>query len=153
MAHLVSAFGVLRARVVNVWPETSTHGVYHVMQLARLSLDDLIGASLLPCAAFDLLPGTASPFGDMASGIDDGLLTVSYVAKDDVSVDAMLGKLEALRDNLWADRNLGAAGAQVAEYPRVSYSVDSFLNRYFTNTQRPFIAGSVLVRLVCGEYP
>lgn len=153
MAHLTDALTAVRSRIVQVWPETAVHGAYHVLQLARLSLDGLVLQSLLPVAAFDLGVSSTSPFADMESGTDDSLLTVSYVALDTVTVEAMLGKLEALRDSLWASRGLGSGGAQVVGYPQVSYSTDLFLNRYFTNTQRPFVAGAVLVRLVSGEYP
>jgi hypothetical protein len=148
-AYLVSFHDALRVTIGAAWSETKANGIYRDVELARnTSLQTKAEAAQFPFAVFSL--DLSEGDWGLTNHAHEGTLTVLYVADDSVSLDAMIAKLEALRDQLWPQANLTVG--QVLDYPRVVESVASpALNEFLSAVQRPFLAGGVQCRVVVGE--
>lgn len=148
-AYLGTLLTAIRSAVGSAWPETKPNGIILTVQAARFSMDGRVQREQLPFAAVDYSPSEGTEWG-MANEVDDGTLAIYYVADDATTIETLIGKLETLRDTLYdTAHNRG----QVIGYPRVSWGMDLPLNRYYLSTQRPFVCGAVLCRLIDGERP
>jgi hypothetical protein len=149
-AYLVSFHDALRTLITTAWTETSTNGCYRDVEFPRFTdLQKKAVANKIPFAVFRLDLNEGDAWG-ITNRVADGQLTVIYVADDSTSLDAMLAKLETLRDALYTRSNLTVG--QVIGYPSIMENVNSpALNAYFAGVQRPFFTGAVTCRVIVGE--
>lgn len=149
-AYLVSFHNALRTLITTAWTETATNGCYRDVEFPRFTdLQKKAVANKIPFAVFRLELGEGEAWG-LTNRVADGQLTVIYVADDSVTLDAMIAKLETLRDALYTRANLTVG--QVIGYPSIQESINSpMLNSYLAGVQRPFFAGAVTCRVIAGE--
>lgn len=131
------------------WPEVkSPQGIYLSLQMARVDWDAKASAGQLPVAVIDIDLEPTADYG-VANRYDTGPVGIYYVARE-MEPKPLLVKLRALRDSLWPG-GLSPAVAQVLARPAVSFSASLPVTAYFLNTQKPFVCGAVIARILVGE--
>lgn len=148
-SYLVTFYEALRSAIASAWPECAPNGIYRDKELGKTFLGRKAENQEIPFAVFSCKLDEGTQWG-LTNRVSDGMLTVLYVAADDVSIDALTGKLETLRDALYVRTNL--TSGQVIGYPGVADSVSSpALNEFMASVNRPFHAGGVTCRVIAGE--
>lgn len=139
--------------VGDTWADVVPNGLYRSRELVRIDWDKKAAAGEFPVCVIDLDAQPSSEWG-MANRVDAITVRIYRVVHDAESADALIENLEALRTALWPD---GATEAlttgQVIEYPQVSDTMETTVNKYFLSTGKPFYAGCVVVQVVAGESP
>lgn len=147
-SYLAPLFSAFRAAITDLamWPEVEVNGVYHALEFARTPFTEKSDDQLpLAVMDFDLRPYAGAPI--TATG-EEGTVTIYYVAQ--LEVDAMVAKLELLRNGLWAT---SPAGCQVLSFPAISFSLGLPINSFLIRSARTARAGAVIAPIVVGETP
>ncbi len=148
----VNARTALRKRVAQIWPDCATGGIYtSTMRFARVMFEDK--TSVLPVAVleFNLLPDTEGQWGGDAI-VDKGEVTIYRIAADSEDEEELLENLERLRVSLMdSDPVYINTTVQCIDQAQVSDSMQLPINQFLLTTQRPFVAGAVIVRVVVGD--
>ena len=148
----VNLRAALRKRVAQVWPDCVTGGIYtSTMRFTRVMFEDKVAS--LPCAVleFNLLPDTAGQWGGDAI-VDQGEVTIYRIVADSEDEEELLDKLEQLRVSLVnTDPVYVNTTAQCIDQGQISDSFNLPINQFLITTQRPFVAGAVIVRVVVGD--
>lgn len=143
-SYYVGLITAVRSVVGTAWADTLTGGIYNANETATIPFEDLAGSLPLAIMDFD------SREGEWAADAptEEVEVTVYRVVADSENVEALIAKLETLRDSIY---DTGFSVGEVVGYPRVSWSINLPLNQYFLSTQKPFYAGAVMVRVLMEE--
>jgi hypothetical protein len=143
-SDLISA---LRAKIGTVWSSEKANGIFHAFQLATIPFERLAEAGNLPVAIMDIDLNPSQEWG-ADNDVEQGAVSIYYVANDATTPEQIVAKLEALREELWDN---GLATGSLQEFPAVKFSMDLPVNQYFLMNQRPFYAGAVILDLIYGN--
>lgn len=142
----------MRKRVAQVWPDCVTGGIYtSTMRFTRVMFEDK--ATSLPCAVLELnlQPDVNGRWG-ADNIVDEGEVTIYRIVGDSEDEEELLANLERMRKSLLdSDPIYIDAQAQCIDQAAISDSFNLPINQFLITTQRPFVAGAVIVRIVAGD--
>jgi hypothetical protein len=148
MAHLVALKNALVTQIGLSWADVKPNGIFLSNQLLQIDFSEQARDGSLPIAVLDFRQTGVHEYGS-DPGRDVGPITISRVIKDSETMDTLIGKLETLRQAFWDDWDaLGlAVKAQLLTYPTVDFSFDQPLQRFFFETAKPLVCGSVMLTI------
>ena len=153
-AYYPALFAAVREAIAAAWPECVPSIIWHRTELLSVPFESRVDAMRLPLAVIDyqLLP---SPLWGLQNDAELGPVTIWRVQERDDDLDSLVAKLELLRTYVRENGlNYPASGAQLREYPLLEFSIPPDLNQYFLSTQKPFVAGAVMLEeVLVGEMP
>lgn len=141
----------VRKRVSQVWTDCVTGGIYtSTMRFARVLFEDKVASLPVAVVEFNLLPDTSGRWcGDAI--VDEGEVTIYRIVNDSEDEEELLEKLELMRRALIDTDPFYIQAAQVIDQPQISDSMQLPINQFLLTTQRPFVAGAVIARIVAGD--
>lgn len=125
-------------------PANSGGGVWTINQVARRSFEEIGG---FPYGVLDL-PVTQDADWGLANDAQEVDLAFHYVARETATEEAIEDKLEALKTALFA---ASITGVTVLYRTALDTGANHPANAIFLAKKTPYMAGSVVMRIVFGE--
>lgn len=151
--YYASLFDTVRDVIGSAWPDVPANGIYDAIALATVPFKEKATSGALPLAMVDYRLESSGELG-VVNRVDEGILSIYFIAKNTTRVTDLTTRLETLRNLLWPDVPTDPLSpGQVMEYPSVSWSMDLALNDYFLRTMQPVWAGVVMARIAVGYTP
>ncbi len=136
----------LRTRVSAVWTDVPANGIWEAEHATEFSWSD----QTPPYAVFVFSLAQRSSWG-MANLAYEFPLDLYYVAETQGPGSPIRAKLEALRDDLWANGAL--TGGQVYQVTDLNWGRGLLANQVLAKKNSLFRAGRLTLTCICGESP
>lgn len=149
-SYHVSLFTALRTVIGNTWTDVKANGIWHTTEFVQQDFEDWARNSRLPIALYEweLMPAEWGA----GNHSEQGEVLIHRVQGDSESLETLVERLETMRTALFPDNGSNPlTNGQIMDYPRITYSMNDPLNRFFRNQMRPYMAGTVVCSVIMGD--